>query len=227
MGKLKAVVTDVDGTITDRKRKLDIDSIKIIRDLGVKGIPTILASGNAYPVVLYLAKFIGTDAPVVAENGGIVAWDGKGIKKVLGSREAPRIFAERMEEKYPIRYLASDAWRESEVVIERNIDFHELSALAEKNGLKMEDTKFAYHIAQPHVRKLSGVREALTLMELAPRDVLAVGDSQNDMEMIKLCGQGAAVANATAEVLDIADYVAARSYGAGFVEIIHEFFPEV
>jgi len=227
MGKLKAVVTDVDATITDSKRKLDLGSVKAIRDLGVKGIPTILASGNAYPVVLYLAKFIGTGAPVVAENGGIVAWESKGIKKVLGSREAPRIFAERIEKQFPIRYLPSDAWRESEVVIERNIDFNMLSALAEKEGLKLEDTKFAYHIAQPHVRKFGGVKEALELMELTPRDVLAVGDSQNDMEMMKFCRQGAAVANATREVLDIADYVASKKYGEGFVEIVRKYFPKV
>jgi len=227
MGKLKAVVTDVDATITDSKRKLDLDSVKVIRDLGVMGIPTILASGNAYPVVLYLAKFIGTEAPIVAENGGIVAWDSKGIKKILGSREAPMIFAEKICEEYPIRHLASDAWRESEVVIERNIDFDILSALAEKAGLKLEDTKFAYHVAQPHVRKFSGVKEALELMGLTPKDVLAVGDSQNDMEMMKFCCEGGAVGNATREVMDIADYVASEKYGAGFVEIVREYFPKV
>ena len=227
LGKSKVVVTDIDATITDDQRKIDLPSIKIIRILGDMGVKTILASGNAYPVVLYLAKFIGIDAPIVAENGGIVAWEKKGIKKVLGDRNVPLRFIERFEKTYPIRHLPSDEWRESEVVIERDLPFDIILGSTAEAGLKIEDTKFAYHISQLHVKKMAGVESALELLGFEPSEALAIGDSQNDAEMLKSCGVGAAVANASREAKEAADYIAINSYGAGFVEIVSRFFPGV
>jgi len=224
-GKLKVVVTDVDATITDDHRRIHLESIGMIRALREMGIPTILASGNAYPVIIYLAKFIGTGCPVVAENGGVVGWEERRIKRVLGSREKPLAFVEDLKKEYQITHLESDAWRESEVVITREMNYENLSVLAAGRGLKVEDTKFAYHISQPEVRKAAGVLVALDLMGLDASDAFAIGDSQNDVEMCELCGQGAAVANATEEMKRAADYVARNSYGAGFVEIIEKFFP--
>ena len=222
---LKVVVTDVDATITDDHRRIDLESIGMIRALRDVGIPTILASGNAYPVILYLAKFIGTASPVVAENGGVVGWEERDIKKVLGSREKPLAFVEDLKKEYQITHLESDAWRESEVVITRDLHYENLSALAASSGLKVEDTKFAYHISQPEVRKAAGVLVALGLLGLEASDAFAIGDSQNDVEMCEMCGQGAAVANATDKMKSAADYVALGSHGAGFVEIIRRFFP--
>jgi len=223
----KVVVTDVDATITDDDRKIDLDSIRVIRTLGVHGIETILASGNAYPVILYLAKFIGIEAPIVAENGGVVAWERKGIKKVLGDRKVPLAFIEGLTRAHPIRHLVSDDWRESEVVIERNLPFDILFRSTGAAGLKVEDTKFAYHISQIHVKKMAGVEAALRLLDFEPSEALAIGDSGNDVEMGSRCGAGAVVANATREAKESADYVAKNSYGKGFVEIIRRFFPSI
>ena len=224
-GKLKVVVTDVDATITDDHRKIHLGSIGMIRALKEIGVPTILASGNAYPVILYLAKFIGTESPVVAENGGVVGWEERHVRRVLGSRDGPLSFVEELKKEYEITHLESDAWRESEVVITREMDYDVLSSLAAARGLKVEDTKFAYHISQPDVRKAAGVRVALDLLGFEPFDALAIGDSQNDMEMCGICGQGAAVANATEEMKRSADHISRSAYGAGFVEIIGRFFP--
>jgi len=223
-GRFKVVVTDVDATITDDHRRIHLESIRMIRALREMGIGTILASGNAYPVIIYLAKFIGTGCPVVAENGGIVGWEDRHIKRVLGSRETPLSFVEDLKKEYQITHLESDAWRESEVVITREMNYEHLSVMAASRDLKVEDTKFAYHISEPEVRKAEGVRVALDLMGLDAPDAFAIGDSQNDVEMCGICGKGAAVANATEEMKKAADYVARSAHGAGFVEIIRKFF---
>ncbi len=221
------MVTDVDGTLTDHDRKLDLGTIEVIRRLGKAGIPTVLASGNAYPVVLYLAKYMGIDAPIVAENGGVVAWETKNIKLVLGSRDGPYEFFMELRDRYGLLPLTSDSWRESEVVLDRNVDYEILSSLAGKAGLTVEDTKFAYHISQTGIGKYSGVREALGLLGLDPRNALAVGDSQNDLEMIRECGIGAAVGNATDDAKKAARIISPRSFGAGFIDIITGLFPDL
>jgi len=225
--KIKLIVTDIDATITDDRRRIDLDAISIIRRLTSKGTPVLLASGNAHPVVMYLAKFIGLDTPIVAENGGVVAWERKDILETLGRRAAAGEFIEILKQRYEIRPLPSDAWRRSEYVLERNFDIHEAARLAGAKGLKIEDTKFAYHISQQHVRKAEGLKRALELMGMEFSQVLAIGDSQNDVEMMERSAVAGAVANATQEAKNAADYVSPREFGEGFADIIFHFFPDL
>lgn len=225
--KIKAVATDIDATITDRRRRIDLGAIGTIRRLTSFGIPVILASGNAYPVVMYLAKFIGLDTPVVAENGGVVSWEKKKIIETLGERAAARKFMQILEEKYSLVHLTSDAWRKSEYVLERNFNLSEARELARKFHLKIEDTKFAYHVSELHVRKLGGLERALELMGIDFSNVLAIGDSQNDVEMMEKSAMAGAVGNATPEVKQVANYVSPMDFGDGFVDIIEHFFPHL
>lgn len=57
----------------------------------------------------------------------------------------------------------------------------------------------------------SGKAEAIKALSAAsgirPEDTAAFGDDINDIEMLKLCGTGVAVSNATAEVLKAADEI--------------------
>lgn len=53
--------------------------------------------------------------------------------------------------------------------------------------------------------------------------MLAVGDNENDLEMIRAAGIGAAVANASAAVKRAADYVCDRGYTDGVTEVISKF----
>ena len=47
------------------------------------------------------------------------------------------------------------------------------------------------------------------------REIVAFGDDKNDIEMLKLCGRGIAVAYAISEVLEIADEVTLTNDEAG------------
>lgn len=50
---------------------------------------------------------------------------------------------------------------------------------------------------------------------IALGDIVSFGDDRNDMDMLKMCGTGVAVANAVREVLDIADEVTASNDEGG------------
>jgi len=43
---LKALLTDIDGTITDPSRRVNTGAIEIIRLLADEGVEVVLASGN-------------------------------------------------------------------------------------------------------------------------------------------------------------------------------------
>lgn len=53
---------------------------------------------------------------------------------------------------------------------------------------------------------------------MAPQEVLAVGDGENDLPMIQAAGHGFAVANAILELQLQADSIAKAAYGQGVIE---------
>lgn len=78
----------------------------------------------------------------------------------------------------------------------------------------------------------AGVDKGAGLLALArhlgvdPAETIGMGDSANDLGMIRAAGLGVAVSNATEEALDAADYRAASSCDDGVLgEILEKFFP--
>jgi hydroxymethylpyrimidine pyrophosphatase-like HAD family hydrolase len=62
-------------------------------------------------------------------------------------------------------------------------------------------------------------------IDLAPKDFLAIGDSLNDLQMIKTAGTGVTLANGHPELKNIAQYVTEKEYGEGFVEAMEKYSP--
>lgn len=78
-------------------------------------------------------------------------------------------------------------------------------------------------IVAKNINKETGLRKLCRLCGTEPEYVLAVGDNENDLEMIRAAGIGAAVANASAAVKQAADYVCGRGYTDGVTEAISKF----
>ena len=69
---IKAVALDVDGTITDGKRRLCTSSINAIHKAEKMGIPVIIVTGNIMCSTNMISILLGTSGGFVAENGGII-----------------------------------------------------------------------------------------------------------------------------------------------------------
>jgi hypothetical protein len=72
----------------------------------------------------------------------------------------------------------------------------------------------------PGVEKASGLRAALELLDAAPEHTAAIGDAQNDIHLLDVCGYGVAVADALPELRARADHVTQGGAGAGVAELI-------
>jgi Cof subfamily protein (haloacid dehalogenase superfamily) len=70
------------------------------------------------------------------------------------------------------------------------------------------------------VSKAQGLTELIKLLDLSVEQVLAVGDNDNDTEMLTWAGIGIAVANATPNARAAADYVTARESTHGVIETL-------
>lgn len=62
-------------------------------------------------------------------------------------------------------------------------------------------------IMQVSINKQSGIEKILDYYHKQPEDAIGIGDSMNDIEMLRYCGTGVAMGNASDEVKSAADLV--------------------
>jgi hypothetical protein len=78
-------------------------------------------------------------------------------------------------------------------------------------------------VLPPGVNKGSGVLRLLEHLGVPPADTLACGDAENDVEMLRLVGLGAAVANAQPDALAAADVIVASNVDDGVADAVRRF----
>ena len=83
---LKGLVTDIDGTLTDRHRRIHTGAIECIRKLCDQGVLVVLASGNTSCFMDALSKMIGTQGAFIAENGGVYRTGYTQPLRILGNQ---------------------------------------------------------------------------------------------------------------------------------------------
>lgn len=57
--------------------------------------------------------------------------------------------------------------------------------------------------------KMAGIKRYLDMTGITPEEIIAFGDAENDLEMIRFAGIGVAMGNAEASVKAVADYITA------------------
>ena len=218
----RAVVTDVDGTLTDRERRLDPAAVRSVRALEARGIPVVLATGNVLPIALALWRSLGLSGPIVAENGGIVydASEGVGgrVERLADKRVALRAYRTLLRSGIPVRRLFTDRWRESEVALEPTVPVARLARALRGQPVAVESTGFAIHLMERGAGKLPALRRALGRRGLALSECVVLGDGDNDVAMLRAAGFGISFASGSPRARRAARYVARAGFARGFVE---------
>lgn len=221
----KALATDVDGTITSREHGISLEAIRSIRDLEDRGVPVILASARPFPVLNILREYIGCSGAVICENGGFIEYGGE--TRILGDRAdglraytlLKEVHGDAVEEAWTNPYNVVD------VALARTIPAHEVQEVIKRfHSLKLLDSGFFYHVMPVGVDKGKGLQDAAEMMDMEARAVVAVGDSQVDLELLRGAGYGVAVSDASDNLKSVADYTASEPDGEGFCEAVRRLF---
>lgn len=225
--RFKGLVTDIDGTITDPKRRIHTRAIGLIRELMDEGIFVVLASGNTSCFMDAVSKMIGTPGTYIGENGGIIRNGYAHDIVLLGDGVAPRNALEALAEAYRTRGIEIEnyslPYRFVDVAFARTVPPDEVREIVRNHPVEVLDTGFAIHIHPPGVNKGIAFSKLAGLMGLETRDFLAVGDAENDIELLRRAGVGVAVANAHPHLAQAADWITQREYGEGFVEGVKKY----
>jgi hypothetical protein len=215
------IVVDIDGTLTDADRVVDHRVWSVLQDWPT---PVIVATGKAMPYPIALCDFGGIPTNVIAENGGVAYVEASNEITFTGDREAAQAVAEDYRaEGYDLGWPTPDfsnRWRETELAVARDQPLEPLERVAEKHGLEVIDSQFAYHVKSPHVDKGTALQTIAGDLGYDPSDFAAVGDSENDAATFELVGHAIAVANADETALATADQVTEASYADGFLEAV-------
>ena len=218
----RAVVTDVDGTLTDASRRLDPVALAQVRRLEDAGVPVLLATGNVLPIALALYRSLGLTGPIVAENGGMLyrrTPQGKDrVERLADPRLARQAFRRLVAAGLPVRRLFTDRWRESEVALEPTVAVQRIRRALGRIPVEVESTGYAVHLMERGVGKLPTLARALGYLGLTVQDCVVLGDGDNDVPMLRAAGFGVSFASASRRARRAARYVTRAKYSAGFVE---------
>ena len=215
--KYKLLVCDVDGTITDTRKCIQTLGIETLRRVQDNGYTVSICSGNVLPVAFGLSTFIGLKGPVIAENGGLVSYREQ-IFQLHSDGTAVKAFAYLKTRMPEVERLFTDNWRKTEVAIKRSFDLDAVKDILKDWNVEIEATGFAIHLMEPGHSKMDGVRKACQILDIDISEVVAVGDSDNDVKMLTQCGYGIAVGNASRPAKEVADYVSKAPHSEGVVE---------
>ncbi|MGZ7043070.1 MAG: phosphoglycolate phosphatase [Methanobacterium sp.] len=218
---MKAIAVDIDGTITDQNREICVNAIKALRKAEASGFPIILVTGNILCASRMVAIMVGTSGGIVGENGGVIQTRKK--TQILGNIEKCKPAYEFLKSKYPVEKVEFSDQRISEIGIRRTIDVETVKETVKNFDVEVYDTKFAIHLTDPEVNKGKSLEIVAGDMGITLDEIMAVGDSENDLEFLEVAGFKVAVANADKELKENTDYVTSKPYGDGTAEAIEKF----
>jgi hydroxymethylpyrimidine pyrophosphatase-like HAD family hydrolase len=184
--KLSVLVLDFDGTIAQDGR-VSAETREALAAVRERGIAVVLATGRILEDLRDVAGDLSFADAIVAENGAVVALHAAPPR--LLCREPPRAFVDA---------LARDrvSFRSGRCVVEADAaDAPRILSVVRALELPLVLTfnRGRVMALPPGVCKSAGLREVLRAFRLSPRNALAIGDAQNDHDLLDACEYGAAV----------------------------------
>ncbi|MEM0075840.1 MAG: phosphoglycolate phosphatase [Nitrososphaerota archaeon] len=227
--KVRAFVTDVDGTMTENYPVIDLEAASVLKNLVKMGYKVVLASGRSIYELYSLSMFLGLGKYAVGENGAIIV-EGTAEKiKPLADNWYPLQALSYLEKDLPEVKVKSSLPRFTEVVLERVPEVERVRESLKKSGLPVRvlDSGYAYHIVNQHVSKALGVKELLNALSIKPDETVAFGDSETDVSLFQLCGYSVAMANSDEEAKAHARHITNASQGKGLIEAVDFVFAKL
>ena len=243
-GHYKLLLLDLDGTLLGRDGRV---SPRVARAVGVAAerLDVSIATGREPEDVLRFARQLGLTAPQMSDNGALVLdpATGKAVWSSPLGAESSRLVAARLRE-LQLAFLATHPGGTLTAFADNpGMELTRISALDLQEGQAdrlveefsphegLEAVKvflpyngmWAVDFTRAGVNKATG---ALKLAELAGVDagqIIAAGDSYNDLPLLQASGLRIAMADAPDELKAVADYVAPTVDEDGLAVAIEEF----
>ena len=210
-----ALATDYDGTIAD-DGVVDQPTLAALQRLRGGARRLILVTGRELSDLQRVMPRLDLFDLVVAENGALLYDPANQEVRALGAAPPPA-FVERLRE-----LGVAPLWLGQVIVATWETNGGKVLGAMQDLGLNLQITfnKGAVMVLPAGITKASGLRGALARLGVSPLNCIGVGDAENDLAFLDVCGLPVAVANALPSVKERAAFVTAGARGAGVAELI-------
>lgn len=241
-GQYRLLALDMDGTLLNDEQIITPETVKWIHKAVEAGIYVCLSTGRAFKNAYPYAQELGLSTPMITVNGSEVWRRPNELyrRSLMDPQAVGAMHALAVEHKVWFwAYAVEGLFREDNW--DGNLEGREWL----KFGYYTEDDEIRHRIllqlqdmggleitnSSPHnleinpggVNKATGISEVCKLLGLTMDQVVAVGDSLNDLAAIQAAGLGVAMGNAQETVKQEADAVVAGNNEDGIAEVIREY----
>lgn len=242
--KYKLLALDMDGTLLNDDHQISPETEKWIRKAMAAGVHVCLSTGRGFDEAISFGDQLGLKTPMVTANGSEV-W--KTPHELYHRELFEKSIIETMhniaQEKkvwfwaYAVEGVYNEKnWDDS--LLERNqwikFGYHieddevrhgVLMQLQDMGGLEITNSSpVNLEINPKGINKASGIRMVCEeLLGIDMSEVIAVGDSLNDLAVIQAAGLGVAMGNAQDTLKENADVVTASNNEDGIALIIRDY----
>lgn len=240
--RYRLLALDLDGTLLNSKQEISQEDRYWVKQAQEAGAVVVLATGRGRKMSAQYWDVFDPEAPVVLVNANEV-W--RNHNEVL---ERHLLANEEVKELLALAE-AHNAWFWGNVVggliTKENyspaaLDLQWLNfGLKHNNPTKLEELRKTIvawdcfgvtssaasnlELSRPGISKATGVAKVADLLGIGLSEVMAVGDSLNDLDMLRSVGLGVAMANADGRVKEVADAVTDSNDQHGVAKAIREF----
>lgn len=242
--KYRLLTLDLDGTLLDENHGISPENEKWVRRAVDAGITVCVSTGRGFVSAVPYAEQLGLKTPMITANGGEIWREPHVIHRrtLMDADKIVRLRELALSEKdawywaYSTRgmhnkekWIDDDPfgyeWLKFGYYTEDKDQLDRLLAEIRKwEGLTISNSSpFNIEINQQGVSKATAVEEVCRLLGIGLHEAVAVGDSLNDIEAIRVCGLGAAMGNAQDEVKAAADVVTSSNLEDGVAHLIENY----
>ncbi|KRF03378.1 phosphoglycolate phosphatase, TA0175-type [Paenibacillus sp. Soil766] len=243
MIKYKLLALDMDGTLLDERKEISQQNKEWIAKCREQGVYVVLSTGRGIQLIRSYAEQLELDTPIVAVNGGEV-WSGP--DKLHVRYTLPMVQIEQLRRlaiELDVWYWAyhtegkmnRDTWDEldnrqmewikfgfsTEDSVKMTALFERIPQIGDFELTNSHPTNIEVNPAG--ITKATGLHEVCHMLNVGIHEVVAVGDSMNDMAMIVEVGLGVAMGNAQEEVKLRADAVTDSNEEDGVAKVIQRY----
>ena len=206
--RFTALACDYDGTLAthDRIAAPTVDALERAR---AGGLRLLLVTGRTFFELTRVCDRLDLFDAVVAENGGVLYFPAEGRISEMAVEPPPRLLAELDRRGVP--------YQAGRVVIGTTRDYEaDVRAAMAAAGvtLTLVANRGSLMLLPQGVNKGTSVRHVIRMLGLSARDVLAIGDAENDADLFEACGFSGCPGDAMEELKGRADWVFAGRNGA-------------
>ncbi|BCG60825.1 Cof-type HAD-IIB family hydrolase [Paenibacillus sp. URB8-2] len=240
--KYRLLALDMDGTLLNDEQVITPDTVKWIHRAVDAGIHVCLSTGRSFDSAYPYAEQLGLKTPMVTVNGSEV-WraphelyrrsmmDPELVKQMheIAVESGIWFWAYAVDGVYNKESWDGDIdgreWLKFGYHTEDNDIRHQvLLKLQDMGGLEITNSSpYNLEINPLGVNKAAGIKEVCGLLGIKMEEVVAVGDSLNDLAAIQQAGLGVAMGNAQDTIKQEADAVTSTNNEDGIAEVIRRF----